>query len=175
MLYLRPFPLAPSRAGGCRVGDRRPRGRSKWVHWVRPDPTTLPPLADWLPGRFVASGGAEDDPHDLVGVKRFIEEHLAEPFDVTELSRQVDLTRPHFTRVFTECEGVPPWTYVLDRRVQRATELLEKGMPPSEVALESGFYDQSHLTRVFRRATGKTPGAYRRDSTIVQDGDEDDE
>jgi AraC-like DNA-binding protein len=98
----------------------------------------LPLLEEWLPSRIVASAGGGDSRRDIEAVKRFIEEHLAESFDVSELSRRARLTRPHFTRVFREQEGVPPWAYVLDRRVRRAAELLDEGAPPSEAALESG-------------------------------------
>lgn len=172
MLLLRPPPFAPSRTGRSLVSDRSAGERANGSVWSESDPTTLPLLAHWLPWDVVASADGEDDPHGIGAVKRFINEHLAEPLDVAELSRRANLSRPHFTRVFTEREGVPPWTYVLDRRVGRAAELLDQGMPPSEAALESGFYDQSHLTRVFRRATGTTPGEYRR-RTIVQDEDAD--
>ncbi len=164
------------------------------------DLLTLPPLGLWLAPTPVASaraggaGGGEDPPPrgrrgEVADALRFIEEHLAEPFDVGDLSRRAGLSRPHFTRVFKEEEGVPPWTYVLDRRVRRAAELLEEGAPPSEAAWVAGFCDQSHLSRVFRKATGTTPGEYRRerasreggegpedpsgaDSTNVQDGED---
>lgn len=119
-----------------------------------------------------AAPGADGDAairFDIAAVKRFIEEHLSESIDVPALAREVNLTRPHFTRIFRDIEGVPPWTYVLERRVRRALELLDRGVPPSQVALDTGFCDQSHLTRVFRRFTGTTPGEYRRERTIVQD------
>lgn len=69
-----------------------------------------------------------------------------------------------------EREGVPPWTYVRGRRVDRARTLLDRGMPPPEVAYRTGFADQAHLTRVFKEATGKTPGEHRRERTNVRDG-----
>lgn len=173
MITIQPVSLAPARPWRATTPRRglpsAPRVRTL------DELLTLPPLEEWIPGRIVASAKGEDGDggRDFTAVKEFIEEHLAEPFDVSELSRRANLTRPHFTRVFTEREGVPPWTYVLDRRVRRAAELLEEGMPPSEVALESGFCDQSHLTRVFRRAKGTTPGEFQRDRTIVQDGEGD--
>lgn len=170
MIAIPPVPLAP--AGPPRRSSSRPVGPATLRIRALEELLTLPPLEEWLAGSVVASatdGDGKSGDRDFAAVKEFIEEHLAEPFDVSELSRRANLTRPHFTRVFTEQEGVPPWTYVLDRRVRRAAELLEEGMPPSEVALESGFCDQSHLTRVFRRATGTTPGEFQRDRTNVQD------
>lgn len=135
--------------------------------------------AEWTEGDADTDGKAGDE---LAGVKRYIEENLADSFHVSDLSRLMDLTRPHFTRVFTEQEGIPPWRYVQTRRVHRARKLLDDGMSPSEVAYETGFADQSHLTRVFRRLTGTTPGRYRKglggggsagpdEGTDVQDGE----
>jgi AraC-like DNA-binding protein len=100
--------------------------------------------------------------------KVFIERNLGKPIDVTRIAREVELTRPGFTRVFREAEGVSPWDFVLARKIRRAEELLGKGLPLSEVADELGFCDQSHFTRVFKRRTGETPGEYRK-RTKVQD------
>ena len=54
----------------------------------------------------------------------------------------------------------------LDRELE---ELLREERPLSEIAIETGFADQSHFTRVFKRLTGRTPGAAREDDPIVQD------
>lgn len=115
--------------------------------------------------------GADSRRAVVEAAKVFIEEHLGGPLDVTRISREAELSRPRFTRIFREVEGTTPWAYVLERRVRRAAELLERGRPPSEVALDTGFVDQSHLTRVFKRLTGTTPGEYRRRGTNVQDED----
>ena len=47
-------------------------------------------------------------------------------------------------------------------RARRATTLLREGMPPLEVAFESGYFDQAHLTRRFKDFLGTTPGAFGR-------------
>lgn len=124
-----------------------------------PEPDTLPGDA---PARWREA---------VEAAKAFIEEHLGEPLDVVRISREVNLSRPHFTRVFREVEGVAPWTYVTVRRVRRAAELLEEDRRLSDVALETGFADQSHFTRVFKRVTGRTPGEYRKCDPDVQDGE----
>ena len=69
----------------------------------------------------------------------------------------------HFGRLFRRRTGLSPHQYVLGRRVQRAKELLRAGrLTPAEVAGAVGFYDQSHLTRHFRRAVGVTPAEWQR-------------
>ena len=58
--------------------------------------------------------------------------------------------------------GIAPHQYLTSRRVDRARRLLLDGRPPGEVAALTGFHDQSHLTRHFRRLVGVTPGRYAR-------------
>jgi AraC-like DNA-binding protein len=129
-------------------------------------PTRVPRRIIIVSPAFWISGDASVIP----AAKDFIERNLGRGIDVSRIAREVDLTRPHFTRVFREAEGMPPWEFVLDRRIRRAEELLDQGRPLSDVADELGFCDQSHFTRVFKRRTGQTPGEYRK-RTKVQDED----
>jgi AraC family transcriptional regulator len=72
------------------------------------------------------------------------------------------LSRSHFSRRFRALTGLWPQAMILGSRIEAAKHLLERGVGSlSEVAYTSGFADQSHLNRVFRRATGLTPGRYR--------------
>ena len=57
---------------------------------------------------------------------------------------------------------MPPHAYHLQLRIDRAKRLLAAGSAPARVANDSGFVDQSHLTRHFRKWVGVTPGAYAR-------------
>jgi AraC-like DNA-binding protein len=68
----------------------------------------------------------------------------------------------HLVRAFTHEFGMPPHLYVTGRRVDLARRLLLAGMPAGEVAPAAGFYDQSHLTRHFRRVLGTSPARYAR-------------
>ena len=68
----------------------------------------------------------------------------------------------HFLRLFKESMGLTPYRYVIERRVERARELLRRSsLPISEVALSCGFTDQSHLSWHFKRLVGLTPKAFR--------------
>jgi AraC-like DNA-binding protein len=60
--------------------------------------------------------------------------------------------------------GLPPHAFQLDLRIARARALLAAGDPPAAVAAACGFYDQAHLTRVFKQAVGVPPGRYARTS-----------
>lgn len=81
---------------------------------------------------------------------------------VASLARRAGLTRSHFARRIRELTGLPPYQRVVGSRIEAAKHLLERTETPiSGVAYRTGFADQSHLTRAFRRATGSTPARYR--------------
>jgi AraC family transcriptional regulator len=68
----------------------------------------------------------------------------------------------HFSRSFKQAIGVGPQRYVVQRRLERAKTLMRRtNQPLAEIAQQVGFADQSHLTSIFRRETGLTPGRYR--------------
>jgi AraC-like DNA-binding protein len=76
------------------------------------------------------------------------------------LARFAGLSAFHLCRVFREAVGMPPHAYQTQIRVRRAKSLLAAGVPIARAAAEAGFYDQSHLTRHFKRIVGLTPGRY---------------
>jgi AraC family transcriptional regulator len=88
---------------------------------------------------------------------------LAGDTSLSELAALCGLSRGYFIRAFRQSTGMPPHRWLLMHRARRAKEL-QRGttMPIAEVALTCGFGDQSHLTRVFSKAFGITPGAWRR-------------
>jgi AraC-like DNA-binding protein len=68
----------------------------------------------------------------------------------------------HFARAFRQSFGMPPHSYLLRRRIERADRLLEQTeLSLSEIALSTGFSDQSHFAKHFRRLTGMTPSTAR--------------
>jgi AraC family transcriptional regulator len=94
-----------------------------------------------------------------------IEANLANDLSLAELAQVACLSPQHFARAFRRATGMPPHRWVLQRRIQRACDLLRAAdMPLADLALELGFADQSHFTATFRRLTGDTPAAFRRDA-----------
>lgn len=106
------------------------------------------------------------------GVERaceYLRECYAENVSLERLAGLVGLSPFHFSRVFTEQVGMPPHAFQTQVRVARAKALLACGWAVAQAAAQTGFADQSHLTRHFKRLTGVTPGQYRRGSKNVQD------
>jgi AraC-like DNA-binding protein len=75
----------------------------------------------------------------------------------------------HLNRLFCREIGMPPHAFQTQVRIARAKTLLRQGLPITGVAMQTGFADQSHLTRHFKRLLKLTPGQYREDSKNVQD------
>lgn len=107
-------------------------------------------------------------PHPLEGrrlraVTAYIDAHLDGLLTLDVLARQAGLKRSHFAAAFRLATGRSPHQFVIERRIEAARRLLLTGeMSISEVAFQTGFAHQSHLSRALRKHTGHTPLALRR-------------
>ncbi len=91
---------------------------------------------------------------------QYMEEYFAEGITLNELAEQVALSPYYFLRVFRAEVGMPPYAYLESVRIRYAQQLIKAGKPLAEVALEVGFSSQSHMTRLFKKIIGTTPGQY---------------
>jgi len=117
-----------------------------------------------------AAAGPADGPSpvkkapDAVGaVRDLLAERLADPPTLAELAMLTGLSQFALLRVFRAATGLPPHAYLNQLRVRRARRLLDDGLPAAEVAARTGFADQAHLTRHFKRVVGVPPAAYQRE------------
>jgi transcriptional regulator GlxA family with amidase domain len=102
-------------------------------------------------------------PWQVRAVVRHVETNLDRPIRSSELAAVVRLNPCYFSRAFRESFGDSPLRYVTRLRVERAQRLmLSTGEPLSQIALDCGFADQAHFSRLFRRVTSYTPRAWRR-------------
>lgn len=95
-------------------------------------------------------------------VQRYLSDHLARQVSLAELAQVSGLPHLKLLRLFRRTTGLPPHAYLIQLRVNRAKQLLAAELPLVQVALETGFADQSHLHRHFKRLVGVTPGQYAR-------------
>jgi AraC-like DNA-binding protein len=93
-----------------------------------------------------------------------IESQFQQAMTLDALSKSVGLSPFHLQRRFVKTVGCSPKEYLLQHRIKMARQLLIKGLPLSQVALEIGFYDQGHFTNRFKTVTGVTPGRYLHDN-----------
>lgn len=103
-------------------------------------------------------------------IAEFLRDNLGRNVSLAELAAVTGFAPDAFARKFRAYFGVPPHSYVTQMRVEAAAAHLRRGaLSIKEIALLTGFADQSHLTRIFRKEMGTTPADYRRDqrSTIA--------
>jgi len=111
------------------------------------------------------AGGSDNA---LVGqVRDYLDAHADTDVSLADLARIAGRARHTILRAFRKSTGMTPHAYLLNRRVERARRSLATGASLAETAIECGFFDQSHFTRVFKRHTGITPGQYRAASGIA--------
>jgi AraC-like DNA-binding protein len=98
----------------------------------------------------------------------YLTDNYAKNISLEELASVTQMSPFHFNRVFRREVGMPPHAFQIQVRVLKARDLLQKGAPISVCAMQTGFADQSHLNRHFKRLAVVTPGQYL-NSKIVQD------
>lgn len=94
--------------------------------------------------------------------KELIASNLTSDQTLGEVAGECRLSATHFARAFKVSTGATPHAWLQARRVERARDLLATDLSLAEIALDCGFADQSHFTRVFSRIAGNTPGSWRR-------------
>ena len=124
-------------------------------------------LNEWLvrmiarhstPFTTLTAPGAEDRAFEQA--RDYINDRFETPITLKEISAAAGLSPFQLGRVFHRKIGIAPHAYCINVRVNRAKQLLRAGQSIGEVAVNTGFTDQSHLTRWFKRLTGVTPGRF---------------
>jgi AraC-like DNA-binding protein len=93
-------------------------------------------------------------------LRALLDAHLVQSLTLAAAGRRLGASPAHLVRCFTSTFGVAPHAYQVGRRIELARRLLLDGLPPADVALGAGFFDQAHFTRHFKRHVGTTPGRY---------------
>jgi AraC-like DNA-binding protein len=122
----------------------------------------------WLFGELVRRHASPSRDVEVPGTGRVarlvmtqLADRLVSPPALAEIAAGTGLSRYQLIRSFRTEVGMPPYAWLAQHRVSAARALLERGCRPAEAAALTGFADQAHLTRWFRRVVGVTPGVYR--------------
>lgn len=100
--------------------------------------------------------------YEIKAICTYLDEHYAKSVTLNDLSTLTGCSKYHLLRSFTKQKGISPYCYLETIRVNQAKKLLEQGVKPIEVTTLTGFSDQSHLTKFFKRLVGLTPKQYMR-------------
>lgn len=97
-------------------------------------------------------------------IKDYIESNINHKLTLKELAQVANLSEYHFQRLFQQTFGASPAHWVNRRRIGLAKKLLKtspsRSLSISQIAVDCGFYDQSHFTHTFKKTTGVTPKKY---------------
>lgn len=123
-------------------------------------------LAAHLVRQYAHASGHECDERfsrrRLARVLDYIREHIAHDLSLAQLAQLVSMSSSHFKVVFKRSTGMPVHQYVIRARIECATDLIVRDkLPLSQIALQAGFANQSHMTRCMKRFTGITPATLR--------------
>jgi AraC family transcriptional regulator len=92
----------------------------------------------------------------------FINDNLEHELSLADIATEVGMSPFHFTREFKKATGYAPHQYLINGRISRAKGLLTSSdLPIVEIGFRSGFKNQGHFSRLFRRLTAMTPKTYR--------------
>ncbi|NEB80759.1 AraC family transcriptional regulator [Streptomyces sp. SID14478] len=119
-------------------------------------------LRERLRPRLAEESRPEPDRRVAGALRDLLDARVVTGIDLAEAASLVHAHPAHLVRSFGAAFGIAPHQYLMSRRVDRARRLLLAGRAPGEVATSCGFYDQSHLTRHFKRVVGVPPGRYAR-------------
>ncbi len=93
----------------------------------------------------------------------YIRANLTQDLSVLDLATLTGMSESHFSRSFKQSVGIAPYQYLMQQRVEQAKQSLKKQtISISNIALDCGFANQTHLTKVFRQMTATTPKAYQK-------------
>ncbi|SDE96216.1 helix-turn-helix transcriptional regulator [Terriglobus roseus] len=118
----------------------------------------IPPVATHVRGGLTA--------RQVKRAAEFLDAHLDGDIDLRQIADTCSLSVSHFTRAFKQTFGKPPYRWLIERRVDKARDLMANSrLSIADIAMQCGFADQSGFNRSFKRIHGVTPGIWRR--TVV--------
>jgi AraC-like DNA-binding protein len=99
-------------------------------------------------------------PKTIEQVRERIDDDPSAPLSLNELAAIGGISQFQLVRGFSKATGLTPHAYLIQRRLQRARKMIAQGVGLADAAHASGFADQSHMTRLFVRTYGMSPGVY---------------
>lgn len=99
--------------------------------------------------------------HAVRMIKKKLEDEFDKHIPLEELAQLVNLDPLYLIRVFKKSTGISPHSYQIQKRIAQVQTLLRTGASLAEASFACGFFDQSHMSRAFKKVVGITPGSFR--------------
>jgi AraC-like DNA-binding protein len=112
--------------------------------------------------RHANTGAAREAGGGMAQVRDRLADEALAVHPLGELARMARLSKYQLLRCFQKVYGVTPHAWLLQQRAERARKLIQGGAALAAAAASCGFADQSHMTRIFTRQFGFTPGAWQK-------------
>ncbi len=109
---------------------------------------------------MVSPADSQEASTEIKTICDFFEKNYMKNIKLNDLSTLTGLSKYYLLRSFTKQKGISPYSYLETIRIGKAKKLLEQGIPPIDVAFQTGFTDQSHFTNFFKKLIGLTPRQY---------------
>lgn len=153
----------PAQAGGPHVAS--PQARQRFAAEQLACDEALVHTAALLLRRHASTPLAPESTADATPALRQVRDWLADaplrPPSLAQMAALTGLSRYQLLRRFAQAYGLPPHAWLLQQRAERSRRLIAQGATLADAAADSGFADQSHMTRLFARQFGFTPGAWQ--------------
>jgi YesN/AraC family two-component response regulator len=140
-----------------------------WAKHLQHEKHTQQPFEDLLVSvlnRFLKNkpGSKKKVPAWAQELKEIIQDHIDANLSLKELSKGLDINPSYLSREFSRYfENMSFGEYIRKQRIEKAVELMQQpSYSLTEIAYLTGFSDQSHFTRIFKKHTGQNPSAYRK-------------
>lgn len=94
--------------------------------------------------------------------KIFIDDNHEKPLDLNEISREACISKYHYLRLFKTIYNKTPYQYLLERKIDKAKELLKNDLPVTDVCFHLGFESTASFSKLFKNFTGQSPRDYKK-------------
>jgi AraC-like DNA-binding protein len=94
--------------------------------------------------------------------KAFMEKYHGEKIELNQIAAAAFMSRFHYIRIFQQVYGRTPRQYLQDVRIEKAKDLLKKGVPVTAVCTDVGYDSLPTFSKIFKRGTGHSPKAYQK-------------
>jgi len=124
-------------------------------------------IARFLNSNRFRTNNLDPAPSKILDAIRYIQLNLTENLTVASLARRANLNDDYFSRLFFRYTGQRPLTYLHEKRIERAQYLIAtSSLSYTDIAEKTGFENQSHFAKVFKKVTSLTPGKYRQQNLL---------